>query len=296
MPSEPVSRQRRPPIHSPEDARRRRARAADPNADLPEWGYITDEPLLTGPEELHLVARAQEGDDAARDRLVRANLRLVFSIAHRYRCRMMGPEDLVQEGIIGLMTAVSRFDVERGCRLSTYATHWIRQAISRAIEQNDRLIRLPVHAGAELRRVKRAAKQLQQRHEREPSVQDLAQACDLSAERVRHLLDSNAEPLSLETLVGAEADMPLADLTRDVRAADPQADAVNDEGRAELEKLMEMLRPRERLILIARYGLDGSKPASLRDLSEQVGMSREGVRQVEARALRKLRRVYRARQ
>lgn len=273
---------------------RRSRRASGEHEELPEWGYVTDEPLLTKEQEIDLIRRAQDGETQARDQLVRANLRLVFSIAHRFRCRMLGLEDLVQEGIIGLMTAVDRFDLSRGCRLSTYATHWIRQAISRSIEQNDRLIRLPVHAGAELRKVHRAAKTLQQRQEREPSVDDLAQATDLSPERVRHLLDSNLEPVSLETLVGTDSDIPLSDFTCDERVSDPADDTVNHESRAELRRLLDLLRPRERSVLIARYGLDGSKPSSLRDLSERVGMSREGVRQVEARALRKLRRAYRA--
>jgi len=241
-----------------------------------------------------LIARAQQGDAAARERLIRANLRLVFSVAHRFRCRMLGLEDLVQEGIIGLITAVERFDLTRGCRLSTYATHWIRQAITRAIEQNDRLIRLPVHAGAELRKVHRAAKDLQQSLKREPSVDDLAHACDLSPERIQHLLDSSMEPISLEALIGGESDAPLLDFTADQRSADPADDTVHEEGMESLQRLLDLLRPRERLVLTARYGLDGSKPSSLRDLSEQVGMSREGVRQIEARALKKLRRAHRA--
>ncbi len=248
---------------------------------------------LSEADELALIRRTQSGDDRARERLIAQNMRLVYSIARRYRCRSLTLDDLVQEGVIGLLTAIERFDSTHGCRLSTYASHWIRQAITRAVEQNDRLIRLPVHASSELRQLELTRTELRQQLQRDPDVDELADASALSSERVRQLLGAT-EPVSLESLVGEDQDMQLGEIAADENAVDPEQGTLAGAGAEELRRMLTLLEARERRVIEMRYGLTGQPAMSLQDMSARMGISREGVRQIEVRALARLRRALRA--
>jgi RNA polymerase primary sigma factor len=248
---------------------------------------------LSAHEESSLIRRAQAGDAQARERIIELNMRLVYSIARRYHCRSMTLDDLVQEGVIGLLTAVDRFDGGYGCRLSTYATHWIRQSITRAIEQHDRLIRLPVQATSELRQLEQARVAMRQKLNRDPDVEELAAECSLAVERVAHLLGTG-EPVSLDTLVGPDQELHLGEVAVDDRAPDPEAGTLADAGMDEVRKVLTTLETKERRVIELRYGLTGEVPISLQEMSERLGISREGVRQIEVRALARLRRALRA--
>jgi RNA polymerase primary sigma factor len=252
-----------------------------------------DGAFLGREEEAFLVRRAQTGDRSALKRLIEANTRLVYSVARRYRCRSHSLDDLVQEGILGLIFAVERFDERRGCRLSTYALHWIRQAIARAAEQNDRLIHLPAQAAAELRRLRRLREEHQRDLGREPSEEELARASGVEEERVKQLLGSSQDPLSLESLIGPDQDSSLMEMAADPNAVDPEQGALLEAYREHLRCLLLNLKPRERSVLEARYGLAGDPARTLDDLSRQLRITREGVRQIEARAIRKLRHALR---
>jgi RNA polymerase sigma factor (sigma-70 family) len=249
--------------------------------------------LLTRYEELTLIRRAQGGDRLAMDRLVRANVRLVSSVARRYRCRSFSTEDLVQEGILGLILAIERFDTARGCRLSTYALHWIRQAIARAAEQKDRLIHVPVQATAELRRLQKLREDFQRTYHREPREEELAEQSGIPEERVRKLLGTVQEPVSLEAMIGAEQDSPLLEMAEDPDAVNPEDDAVWEACQEDVRRLLQGLRPRERQVVQERFGLDGRSPQTLDEISRTMRISREGIRQIEARAIRKLRHALR---
>lgn len=242
-------------------------------------------------EEADLVRRAQAGERAAMDRLIQANVRLVASVARRYHCRSYATEDLVQEGILGLITAVRRFDPGRGCRLSTYALHWIRQSIARAAEQRDRLIHVPAQATSDLRRLRKAREELQRELFRDPSEAELAAETGLPEDRVRRLQGSTQDPLSLEALIGLENDAPLLELAEDHCAENPEQSVLVGLYQKELLSLVALLRPRERCVVEERYGLGGGSPRTLDELSRHLQLSREGIRQIEARAIRKLRRA-----
>jgi RNA polymerase primary sigma factor len=251
--------------------------------------------LLSGREEAALIRRAQQGDDRARERLIEVNMRLVYSIARRYRCRSLTLDDLVQEGVIGMLVAIDRFDFTQGCRLGTYASHWIRQSIARAIEHNDRLIRLPVQASSELRQLEQARAALRQRLHREPSDEELAEECCLSAERVTQLV-SATDPVSLEALIGPDQELALGEIAADENAPDPEAGTLAGAEGEELRRILERLDPRERQVIEYRYGLNGCPAHTLQEMSRRLGISREGVRQIEVRALNRLRRALRASQ
>jgi RNA polymerase primary sigma factor len=251
--------------------------------------------LLTNHEEAALIRRAQQGDDRARERLIDVNMRLVYSIARRYRCRSLMLEDLVQEGVIGLLVAIDRFDFTQGCRLGTYASHWIRQSIARAIEHNDRLIRLPVQASTELRQVEQARAALRQRLHREPTEEELAEECCLTSERVSQLVTAT-DPVSLEALIGPDQELALGEIAADENAPDPEAGTLAGAEGEELRRILERLDPRERQVIEYRYGLNGRPAHTLQEMSRRMGISREGVRQIEVRALNRLRRALRAAQ
>lgn len=262
-----------------------------------ERGQSASQPqrVLSEGEEQTLIRLTQSGDDGARERLLTQNMRLIYSIARRYHCRSLTLDDLVQEGIIGMLVAIERFDPTHGCRLSTYASHWIRQAIARAVEQNDRLIRLPVHATTELRLLESARVELRQSLHREPDTDEVAEACGMPTERVRQLIGAT-EPVSLEQLVGEDQDMQLGEIAVDEQAIDPEAGTLAGASIQELRRLLSILERRERTVIERRYGMDGKPPLSLQELSGHMGISREGVRQIELRALAKLRRALRASQ
>jgi RNA polymerase primary sigma factor len=251
-------------------------------------------PFLGREEEVLLVRRAQAGDRQARERLVAANIRLIYREAHRYRCRSYSQDDLIQEGILGLMIAIDRFDESHGCRLSTYAMHWIRQSITRAVEQNDRLIHVPLQVTAELRRLLKLRDELHRDLGRPATDSELAQASGITEERVAHLLGSGLEAVSLEAMVGADGDSPLMDMAEDPSALDPEQDALLGVFRQQLRHLMGTLRPRERQVVEERFGFNDGHPRTLEDLSRRMRISRERVRQIEAAAMRKLRRALSA--
>lgn len=240
-------------------------------------------------EERRLVERAQRGDRSATERLVEANLRLVYRVARRYHCRSHSQEDLVQEGVLGLIRAIQRFDGARGCRLSTYAMHWIRQAIQRAAEQNDRLIHLPVNTTSDIRRVQRLRDMKQQELGRMPSNAELAGLCGLDEERVTLLLNTLPDAASLEAMVGTEQEVALADMAPDPTAVDPEADALHGVFIQHLRRLLGHLAPRERQIVEERYGFGNDNPRTLEEISRMHRISRERVRQIEIQAIRKLR-------
>lgn len=240
-------------------------------------------------QEERLIRSAQLGDRAATERLIQAHSRLIYKVARRYRCRSYSLEDLVQEGVLGLILAIERFDPKRGCRLSTYAMHWIRQSIARAVEQNDRLIHVPMHTTAEVRKLLRFQDDFQQTTGRMPTCSELSQVSGIPEDRVAELLRSLNDALSLEGLIGADQDTSILDLVEDPQAQSPEQNALRGASRQQVRTLICNLRPRERTVLEERFGFDGRIPRTLDELSRTLRVSRERVRQIEAQAMRKLR-------
>jgi RNA polymerase primary sigma factor len=226
---------------------------------------------------------------AARDHLIQANLRLVVSVAKRYVGRGMSFLDLIQEGNIGLMKATEKFDYKRGFKFSTYATWWIRQAITRAISDQSRTIRLPVHVGETINRVRKIAHRLQQILEREPTEEEVARALDLTSERVRQILDHSRQPISLEAPVGNEGDAFLGDFIEDDKLPQPIELASHQLMKEQIAEALGKLAERERKIIELRFGLLDGKYRTLEEVGREFGITRERIRQIEAKALRKLR-------
>lgn len=252
---------------------------------------LTRQRLLTFEEEVELASRVKRGGRVAKeakDRLVEANMRLVINIAKNYHNPLVPFEDLVQEGAIGLMTAAERFDPSKGYRFSTYATHWIRQAISRAIDNKAKAIRIPAHVSETLRKLERTRAMLFREQGEEPSADQLAQRMGLSPRKVTALLQAGMEPVSLDMLVGDEENTTLASLINDRSAANPQEAILSAEMQKELSELLAVLTPREREIMRKRLGFDGDNAQVLQEIGEKLHISRERVRQIEVQALRKL--------
>ena len=244
--------------------------------------------LLTREEERELARRKDEGDEEAKRRLIESNLRLVMAITRNYTKANVPLLDLIQEGNLGLIRAVEKFDYRLGYKLSTYATWWIRQAITRALADQGRTIRLPVHVADQVRRLLRARRQLAQKLNREPTLAELARESQQSEERVRELLELVENPVSLETPVG-DGESLYGDLIEDVHSLAPHEQTAEHARGRELAGALEQLNPRMRRVLSLRFGLDGGVPKTLEEVGSELGITRERVRQLETRALRELR-------
>ena len=252
---------------------------------------IAETPLLTAEEEVELAKRIEEGDMDALQRFVRANLRLVVSIAKRYIGRGLSMLDLIQEGNIGLMRAVDKYDWRRGFRFSTYATWWIRQAITRAISDQGRTIRLPVHMTDSITRYRRTVAQLNQEFGRPPQPEEIAEAMSVAPEKVEQIMRAAHRTISLDKPVGEEDEASLGDLIADMVSKAPEQVAEESMLERDVAKVLETLNPRERLVLQLRFGLGNGTPHTLAEVGEYLDISRERVRQIENEALRKLRRA-----
>ncbi len=253
---------------------------------LREIGKI---PLLTPEEEVELAKRIEAGDLEAKKKLMAANLRLVVSIAKKYIGRGMLFLDLIQEGNLGLSRAVEKFDYRKGFKFSTYATWWIRQAITRAIADQARTIRIPVHMVETINKLIRVSRQLVQKLGREPTAEEIAKEMGIDAERVAEIQRIAQEPVSLETPIGEEEDSQLGDFLEDKELLSPDDAAANQLLREELENMIDELAPREREVLRLRFGLEDGHPYTLEEVGRRFGVTRERIRQIEAKALRKLR-------
>lgn len=253
---------------------------------LKEIGRV---PLLTPEEEIELAERMAQGDPYARKRLSEANLRLVVSIAKRYVGRGMLFLDLIQEGNLGLIKAVEKFDYNKGFKFSTYATWWIRQAITRAIADQARTIRIPVHMVETINKLIRVSRQLLQELGREPMPEEIAKEMDTTVDRVREIMKIAQEPVSLETPIGEEEDSHLGDFIEDHDAPAPADAASFTLLREQLEEVLETLTVREKKVLELRFGLEDGRSRTLEEVGQHFGVTRERIRQIEAKALRKLR-------
>ena len=253
---------------------------------LKEIGRV---PLLSPEEEIDLAIRIKEGDEAAKKRLSEANLRLVVSIAKRYLGRGMQFLDLIQEGNLGLIKAVEKFDYTKGFKFSTYATWWIRQAITRAIADQARTIRIPVHMVETINKVKKVSSQLLHTNGHEPSAEEISAELDMPVDKVREITRVAQEPVSLETPIGEEEDSHLGDFIPDDDAPAPQDAASHTLLKEQLADVLDTLTPREEKVLSLRFGLEDGRSRTLEEVGKEFNVTRERIRQIEAKALRKLR-------
>lgn len=253
---------------------------------LKEIGRV---PLLSPEEEIDLAIRINEGDERAKKRLSEANLRLVVSIAKRYLGRGMQFLDLIQEGNLGLIKAVEKFDYTKGFKFSTYATWWIRQAITRAIADQARTIRIPVHMVETINKVKKVSSQLLHTNGHEPSAEEISAELDMPVDKVREIMRVAQEPVSLETPIGEEEDSHLGDFIPDDDAPAPQDAASHTLLKEQLADVLDTLTPREEKVLSLRFGLDDGRSRTLEEVGKEFNVTRERIRQIEAKALRKLR-------
>ena len=253
---------------------------------LKEIGRV---PLLTAEEEIEIAQRMEQGDEEAKKKLAEANLRLVVSIAKRYVGRGMLFLDLIQEGNLGLIKAVEKFDYRKGYKFSTYATWWIRQAITRAIADQARTIRIPVHMVETINKLIRVSRQLLQEYGREPTPDEIAKSMGISESKVREIIKIAQEPVSLETPIGEEEDSHLGDFLEDETALAPAEAASHALMKEQLWDVLETLTPREEKVLRLRFGLDDGHQRTLEEVGKEFQVTRERIRQIEAKALRKLR-------
>ena len=277
----------------PEILHSERGGAEDPvRMYLKEIGRI---PLLSSEEEIELAKRMEMGDEEAKKKLSEANLRLTVSIAKRYSGRGMQFLDLIQEGNLGLIKAVEKFDYRKGYKFSTYATWWIRQSITRAIADQARTIRIPVHMVETMNRVNRTSRRLLQEYGREPTPEEIAVTMNLPVERILEVSKISQEPVSLETPIGEEEDSHLGDFIQDEHVPVPSEEAAHTLLREQLEEVMDTLSDREQKVLALRFGLEDGKPHTLEEVGRDFQVTRERIRQIEAKALRKLRHPTRSR-
>ena len=253
---------------------------------LKEIGKV---PLLTADEEIELAKRMAEGDEAAKKRLAEANLRLVVSIAKRYVGRGMLFLDLIQEGNLGLIKAVEKFDYSKGFKFSTYATWWIRQAITRAIADQARTIRIPVHMVETINKLSRATRRLTQEKRREPTLEEIAAEMKISVEKVQQIQKIAQEPKSIDEAVGEEDDSSLGDFIADEQTLNPLEYTQSQAYREEIDAVLQTLTPREEKVIRLRNGLDDNRPRTLEEVGREFNVTRERIRQIEAKAIRRLR-------
>jgi len=258
---------------------------------LKEIGTV---PLLTAEEELELARRKQEGDQRAKEKLIEANLRLVVSIAKRYTGRGMSFLDLVQEGNLGLIKGVEKFDYEKGFKLSTYATWWIRQSVTRALADQARTIRVPVHMVETINKMSKMQRKLTLELGYEPSVAELASALEMTEEKVMEIMQIAREPASLETPIGEEDDSNLGDFVADNNVLTPEDNVESVMLREHIDTLLGDLKERERQVIVLRFGLEDGHPRTLEEVGREFKVTRERIRQIEAKALRKLRNPVRS--
>ena len=258
---------------------------------LKEIGTV---PLLTTEEELTLAKHKAEGDEYAKERLIEANLRLVVSIAKRYTGRGMSFLDLVQEGNLGLIKGVEKFDYTKGYKLSTYATWWIRQSVTRALADQARTIRVPVHMVETINKMSKMQRKLTLELGYEPSVAELADALEMSEDKVMEIMQIAREPASLETPIGEEDDSNLGDFVADSNAVTPEGNVENVMLREHIDALLGDLKDRERQVIVMRFGLEDGHPRTLEEVGKSFNVTRERIRQIEAKALRKLRNPVRS--
>lgn len=250
---------------------------------------ISKYPLLTTEEEVALAKRIEEGDETAKQLLAESNLRLVVSIAKRYLGRGLSFQDLIQEGNLGLIKAVDKFDYSRGFKFSTYATWWIRQAITRSLADHSRTIRLPVHMSEIINKTYSVSRTLLQELGREPTEQEIAAALDIPVEKVREILKVSSDPISLDLPVGEEDDSHLGDFIKDDNAVSPEEAVSYAMLRDQIMKLLDTLTEREQKVLMLRFGLTDGRTRTLEEVGKEFNVTRERIRQIEAKALRKLR-------
>lgn len=258
---------------------------------LKEIGTV---PLLSAEEELRLAKLKSEGDVAAKDRLIEANLRLVVSIAKRYTGRGMSFLDLVQEGNLGLIKGVEKFDYTKGYKLSTYATWWIRQSVTRALADQARTIRVPVHMVETINKMSKMQRKLTLELGYEPSVGELAEALEMSEDKVMEIMQIAREPASLETPIGEEDDSNLGDFVADNNAVTPEGNVESVMLREHIDTLLQDLKDREKQVIVLRFGLEDGHPRTLEEVGREFNVTRERIRQIEAKALRKLRNPVRS--
>ena len=258
---------------------------------LKEIGTV---PLLSADEELKLAKRKAEGDESAKERLIEANLRLVVSIAKRYTGRGMSFLDLVQEGNLGLIKGVEKFDYTKGYKLSTYATWWIRQSVTRALADQARTIRVPVHMVETINKMSKMQRKLTLELGYEPSVTELAEALEMSEDKVMEIMQIAREPASLETPIGEEDDSNLGDFVADSNAVTPEGNVESVMLREHIDALLGDLKERERQVIVLRFGLEDGHPRTLEEVGKEFNVTRERIRQIEAKALRKLRNPVRS--
>ncbi len=269
--------------------------SSNPHSSDPEDGIhsylsrLTQAPLLKPEEEVELTRAVQAGDKNAKQRLIESNMRLVINIAKTYRNRAIPLEDLIQEGAIGLMQAAERFDPEKGFRFSTYATHWIRQAIGRAIDNKSKAIRLPAHVSQSLRRVEKERLRLARELGYDPGPEQVAAAMGISAKKLLTLLQSSQDLLSLDMAVGDSGGMTLGGMLKDNTNADPETLMLSQEMITELQRILLELNDREQRVMRLRFRLDGNEMPLQEDIAKEMKLSRERVRQIEVQAIKKLR-------